>query len=313
MSFSDSMNDTNSGTTGRLLDATLMFGVFVIATSIVCLKSLVALAYYAVHNDSGSHLLLMPLVIGYLFFTERQKIFSSARTSRGIGLCLMVPGAVIYWAAMRHILDWPGNTWLSAAALAFALILVGGFVCCYGVAAARTAVFPLCLLTLIVPVPDKALEWIIRLLQQGSTEVAYLLFNAVGVPVLRNGFDLSVPTLTIEVASECSGIRSSIALFITCLLAAHLYLRTFWKKVVFVLLVFPFAVLKNGVRVVTLTLLAVYVDPGFLHGSLHRDGGFVFFGLALLMLFPFLVALGRSDQVRITRVQRLPAGEIAAD
>ena len=30
-------------------------------------------------------------------------------------------------------------------------------------------------------------------------------------------------------------------------------------------------------------LLSIYVDPGFITGSLHRNGGFVFFGLALAM------------------------------
>jgi exosortase len=150
----------------------------------------------------------------------------------------------------------------------------------------------------MVPLPDRVLGWVVHLLQQGSTEVTYLLFNMVGVPVLRQGYVLSVPTVTIQVAAECSGIRSSIALFITCLLAAQLYLRTPWKIGLFLLLVFPLALIKNGVRIVTLTLLSVYVDPSFLHGNLHRDGGFVFFVLALLLLFPVFVFLERSESYR---------------
>jgi len=41
-------------------------------------------------------------------------------------------------------------------------------------------------------------------------------------------------------------------------------------------------------RIVTLTLLAMYVDPSFLFGTLHRDGGIVFFLLGLLLLLPVL-------------------------
>jgi exosortase len=120
----------------------------------------------------------------------------------------------------------------------------------------------------------------------------------VGTPVSRHGFLLSVPGVTIEVAKECSSIRSSIALFITCLLAAHLYLRTVWKKFVFVVLGLLVSVVKNGIRISTLTLLSVYVDPGFLYGRLHRQGGFVFFLIALLLLLPVFLWMEKSDKLR---------------
>jgi exosortase/archaeosortase family protein len=54
-------------------------------------------------------------------------------------------------------------------------------------------------------------------------------------------------------------------------------------------------ILKNGVRIVTLTLLASYVDPGFLYGKLHREGGVVFFVLGLLLLAPLVWILQRSE------------------
>ena len=97
-------------------------------------------------------------------------------------------------------------------------------------------------------------------------------------------------------AAECSGIRSSIALFITCILAAHFYLRTPWKVILFLALVFPLVVIKNGIRIATLTLLSIYVDPGFLYGRLHHEGGVVFFVLAMLLLFPIFLKLAKSEQ-----------------
>jgi exosortase len=176
------------------------------------------------------------------------------------------------------------------------LVWAGGFLLCYGFGAFQAAAFPLLFLLLMVPLPDLMLDRVIRALQQGSTEIAYLMFQAVGTPVSRHGFLLSVPGVTIEVAKECSSIRSSLALFITCLLAAHLYLRTGWKMLLFVLLSLPVSVIKNGIRIATLTLLSIYVDPGFLSGKLHREGGFVFFFIALLILFPVFLWLERSDR-----------------
>ena len=87
---------------------------------------------------------------------------------------------------------------------------------------------------------------------------------------------------------------------ILAILVAHFYLRTFWKKVLLVVAGLFVMILKNGIRIVTLTLLATYVDPGFLYGNLHHDGGVVFFLLGLLILAPVLWLLERSES-------RLPA------
>ena len=172
--------------------------------------------------------------------------------------------------------------------LSLVLVWIGGFIICYGFAALRAAVFPLLFLLLMVPLPDVILDRIIHALQVGSTEGAYLIFQAVGTPVSRNGFLLSLPGVTIEVAKECSSIRSSIALFITCLLAAHMYLRSAWKIAVLLVLGLLLSVVKNAIRIATLTLLSIYVDPSFLTGRLHHEGGFVFFLLALLLIWPVL-------------------------
>lgn len=276
-------------------------------------NTIVVWVAYSIHNESGSHIILIPLVSVFLIFKDRQRIFAIVRSSFAAGISLMLPGAALYWAATRGALSHPTDMSLSSATLALLLIWAGGFLCSYGLAAARAAAFPLLFLMLMIPLPAHELDWTIHLLQEGSTSVACFIFGVLGVPVLRHGFILSVPSVTIEVATECSGIRSSIALFITCLLAAHLYLRTPWKILFFTLLVFPLAVVKNGIRIATLTLLSIYVDPGFLNGNLHRDGGFVFFLLALILLFPVLIFLEKSESKRATPAVASPEAGIARE
>lgn len=290
----------------RLTQANITFLIFVSAAIIVCWNTVVGVVAYSVHNQSGSHIVLIPVIIAYLIFLERRRIFASVSPSVSVGLGVLVAGGVAYWTATRSAWFSQYNDSLSAATLALALILVGAFVGSYGLRAAKAALFPLCMLILIVPLPDQLLNWIVHLLQQGSTDIATGLFHLLGVPVLRDGFILSVPTVTIEVAPECSGIRSSVALFITCLLAARLYLRTPWKIALFVLLVFPIAIIKNGIRIVTLTLLSIYVDPGFLHGNLHSEGGFVFFLLALVLLYPVFIFLEKSEKIRPKNAELAP-------
>lgn len=276
----------------------LFFGAYVLASAVLFWRAISYLAAYSLHHESSSHILLIPLVSAYLLYTERARIFRTTRYSIIPGLTLILVGIALYWFAAKGYLPLEGNGWLSAAALSIVLMWGGGFLACYGQEATRAAAFPLLFLLFMVPIPDAMLERTIHLLQEGSTNVACLLFKAVGVPVLREGFVLTLPGLRIEVAKECSGIRSSMALFITCLLAGHLFLRTKWRVALFALISLPMAIIKNGIRIATLTLLSIYVNPSFLTGNLHHEGGFVFFLLALGLLAPIFLMLEKSERRR---------------
>jgi exosortase len=271
---------------------------FVLISSLAFYTTLTALVRYSLNDSSSSHIILIPFISFFLLYLGRETIFSNPAPSVGPGIALAIVGLLLYWLVIRGPIPRDGNWSLSAQAIALILFWVGGFLFFYGTAAMRAGAFALLFLLLMVPVPDVILNWIINALQEGSTDIAYFVFRLVGIPVLRHGFVLVLPTVTIEVAQECSSIRSSMALFITCLLASHLYLRTGWKKLVLVLLSFPLSLIKNGIRIATLTLLSIYVDPSFLTGSLHHQGGFVFFFLALLMLFPVFLWMERSDNPR---------------
>jgi len=278
------------------------FIAFIVISSLAFYKTLSALVEYSLHNDSSSHIVVIPLIAFFLLYMERKTVFSNTRTSTGSGVVLVLGGMILYWLANRSPFPQEGNWPLALETLSIILVCMGGFLLCYGFAAFRARAFPLLFLLLMVPLPDVVLNRTIHALQEGSTEVAFLIFQAVGTPVIRHGFLLSVPgadsILTIEVAKECSSIRSSTALFITCLLAAHLYLRTGWKMTLLALLSFPLSVIKNGLRIATLTLLSIHVDPAFLTGKLHHEGGFVFFIVALLILWPVFLWMERSDKPR---------------
>lgn len=279
-----------------------LFAAFIVASGIITWKVWVGLALYAFHDDSYSHILLIPLISFFLMYAARDNVFVETQTSIGLGSALVALGLSAFGLASRHSFLGEDRPYLFQASLSIVLIWIGGFLLCYGRRAARAAVFPLMFLLLMVPLPDAILARVIHLLQEGSTEIAFLIFKAAGVPVFRQGFVLSLPTVTIEVASECSSIRSSIALLITDILAAHFLLRTTWRSWLFAALVIPLSVIKNGIRIATLTLLSIYVDPRFLTGSLHREGGIVFFFLALAMLWPVLLLLQKSER----RVRNAP-------
>src|SRR5262249_11775310 len=136
----------------------------------------------------------------------------------------------------------------------------------YGVEAFRVAAFPLLFLVFCVPVPSVVLNPLITLLQRGSAEITLILLKLSGTPVFRDGFFFLMPRpgnniLTIEVARECSGIRSCVSMLILTILAGHLLLKTTWRRLALVVVAIPIMIFKNGVRIVTLTLLSIHVDP----------------------------------------------------
>ncbi|MGH9453542.1 MAG: exosortase/archaeosortase family protein, partial [Terriglobia bacterium] len=192
---------------------------------------------------------------------------------------------------------WPTDSTasLSAATAWILLLLIGIFTLCYGTRAVRTALFPILFLILMVPIPEPVLNSVAVLLQRASCETTYLLMTLGGAPVLRNGFVLSLQAGSIEVAKECSGIRSTLGLLIGSLVASHLFLRSPWKKALFASSVVPVSIFKNALRIVCLYWLGFHTDKRFLTGQLHRHGGIPFSLVALGILGPVLWILRRSE------------------
>jgi len=118
------------------------------------------------------------------------------------------------------------------------------------------------------------------------------------VPFIREGLQFYLSGQNIEIATECSGIRSSFALLVLTALMSNVLLQSVWRKVVLVSAVVPLVLVKNGIRIVTLSLLAIRVDPAFLAGWLHHSGGFIFFGVTLFAEAALCWALRRSEHSR---------------
>jgi exosortase len=252
----------------------------------------------ALERDTYSHILLVPFISGALMLMRPQRLSEESKHSVGWAATLMLAGGLLALLAWRYGAGLPQGGMLALTILSLVLLIWAGFLLVYGALIFRSLAFPLLFLLLAVPPPPDVIDRCILWLQVGSAEVTYFLFRLTGTPVLRHGFLFYVPRFTIEIAKECSGIRSAVALLITCLLAGYLFLR------VLLVAALPVLVIKNGVRIVTLTLLSIYVDPGFLSGNLHREGGFLFFLIGLVILWPVLWGLQLAEARLARRSER---------
>lgn len=245
--------------------------------------------------DQYSFTLLIPLMAIALVYMERRKIFAKVQYGFVSGAILLTIGAVIGWYGSRAVGTVGPEESLSIAILGLVIFWMGGFVLCYGRFAGSAAKFELLFLLLTVPLPSALLTDPVGFVRSGSADFASFMFHILKVPVFRNGFIFALPGLTIEVAKECSGIHSILALFIISLLASHFSFLAGWKKVILALLVFPIVCLTNGLRITVLALLSAYVAPWIIHSSLHRDGGILFFLLGFFLLMLSLRFMKRSE------------------
>jgi len=286
------MTDSDATRTKRWA---LLFA-WVVLSALLFLKPIAAVVRLSLSRDDASHMLIIPFISAAVFYLERHRIFHQVSTDKMLGGISLVLASVAVLIS-SHL--WKSNALLglqlSGWILALVLLWVSGFAFLFGQAALKAAYFPFLFLLLMVPIPTFVLDRIIFFLQEIYAWITGSFFDLVGVPALREGLVFHLAKVNIEVAKECSGIRSSMALLILALLVAHFQLKSLLNKVVFVISGLFMMILKNGVRIATLTLLAVYDDPGFLFGRLHRQGGVVFFLLALLLLWPLLLFLRHRE------------------
>ena len=271
----------------------LYFLLFVAISSLAFWVPIKQLITFSLTHDYGSHILLIVPLSVYLVYLKRDEVFSEIGVNLVTGPVLFVLGLILLVAARSY----PPlrREMLSVEVLALVVLWIAGFILCYGTGAFIKAQFPLLFLLLLVPLPEFVVKKAIFALQAGSSDVAYGLLRILSVPVLKDGFVLRVPRLNLEVAKECSGIRSSLAMLVTVLVGSQFLLRSSWKKLLLILASVPILVIKNGIRIVTIYMLTTYVNPGFLHGKLHTSGGILFYLLGLLALIPVVALLRRGD------------------
>ena len=258
--------------------------------------SLRSLLTLIVENETFSQIPLIPLVTIFILYAKRNIWLPKSAWGWRLGTALMIPGTILLSAARMNSGNLGATNQGILVTFGMVIFWVGAFALFFGRRAFRDAVFPLLFLLFMVPVPEPILSKVIYFLQKESTEAAELFFRFAGVPYLRQGFFFALPGVTIRVAEECSGIRSTVALLITMVLVSHFLLKSNWKRALVCLAIVPISILKNGLRIVTLSALSIYVNPDFLYGNLHHHGGIVFFVIGLVPLVLMLVWLQRSER-----------------
>lgn len=237
-----------------------------------------------------------PLICLFLIYSDRKRVFATARYSPRPGLPLFFLSVLFCLICIRL-----GGTAtiesLIAPMLSLFLLCQSVFVLYYGLTSWRAALYPLGCLLLVIPIPEAAMNWASTAYQQGSALASYAIFNMVGISALRNGNTFSIPGLDFNIAPECSGIRSGVAFLLVALVAGHMYLHSGWNRLFLTLATLPIAMVKNAIRIVVTTSLGAYVDRSYIDGPFHHQyGGIIFSPLDFLFFVPLVLWLQRIER-----------------
>ena len=266
---------------------------------LVCFcKPLYDLARYALKSELYSHVLLIPFVSLYLIWITRGDSMPTSAPPRkwaAIPLALGLLSLVVYWIAIRS--DWPlrRNDYLALTTFSFVSFFIAACLMFLGRRTLQSLAFPLGFLMFMVPFPTVVENWIEIFFQHTSAAMAHVMLTLAGTPVLRNGLSFQMPGISLVVASECSGIRSSLVLFITSLIAGKLFLKSPGKRAILALAVIPLGIIRNGFRIFTIAELCVHISPDMIDSFIHRKGGPVFFLLSLVPFFLLLFFLRKLE------------------
>jgi exosortase len=272
------------------------FTLLFVASIIFWWQPLTSTIKLALSSDSYTHILLiLPISIALIVASDRHGFVFSSNLVKWPVLLLLLTALLVRVALVWGQVNLSASDSLCLSILALVLWWIGSVVACFGADAFRSHRFALCFLLLLVPLPYSALNWIVEALQNSSAAATEAMFRIAQVPVTRDGIILSIPGLDIEVARECSSIRSSTMLVVLTLVLAHLFLRSKWRKIALVLACLPLAIAKNAFRIFTITELATRVDPSYLEGKLHHQGGVVFLGIAVMITILLLWLLRKSE------------------
>ena len=268
------------------------------------------------NDENYSHGLLIPFVIGYILWQERQR-FTDAQTSPaalwgtiGVGMSLL-----LLWAGVA-------GAELFVQRLSLMLMIASVVIYFWGFRLLRLVAVPLFLLVLSIPIPQIIFNRIAFPLQLFASRCAVGAMSFFNIPVLRQGNIIELMPLgasepkKLAVVEACSGIRSLMTLVTLAVVYAYFtkptsghdddlksdgmrtgrprsqhkassFLRsfTFWRSLILVVAAVPIAILTNALRVSGTGVLAHYYGTRVADGFFHTFSGWVIYIAAAVLLF----------------------------
>lgn len=248
--------------------------------------TLAAMAYQWQHDTYSIHGMFVPLFSAHFIWTDRDRLREAVGPGSSWGLPVML--AALLLLVVGHASDR-----LLAQGVSLVVYLVGAVAWIFGERVVRAAKFPLGFLLLMVPFPHAIVSVVTGSLQLFAARVADAALSLSGVPFFRSGVYIHLPTITLEIAELCNGLRFLLALLVLTIAFAELMQPTLTRKLLMVLSAIPIAVAANAVRVAVVSVGAYYIGHEVATGTIHHTIGKIVWAFTLLPMAAVAIFLKR--------------------
>jgi exosortase len=228
-------------------------------------------------DENYNHGFLIPLFSGFLLWRERHRLRALEPSGSWLGLLVLLGGIAILLVG-----DIGAENFLMRSSLL--VILAGLVLFLAGRAMLRVALFPLCYLLFMIPLPAILFYAVTFPLQRIAAEQAAWVLDLLGVPVLLDGNIIHLSQISLGVTEACSGIRSLISLLAGAVAWAYLMLPAGWLSVLFVVSAIPITIIANSARVVATGLIGQWFGVEYASGFFHEFAGWVVYIFAFICL-----------------------------
>jgi exosortase len=225
-----------------------------------------------------SHGLLVPFFSAYLIWKRKDRLKSLPSAPSWIGFPIILFALGILIAG-----SYGAELFLPRISLLF--LLAGVIVTFRGWNQLRVLAFPLLVLILALPIPEIIFNQITIPLQLLASRLASDILPLFNVPVLRQGNVIYLPSMPLEVAEACSGIRSLMSLGTLAIFYGYFLENSITRRVILAFFSIPIAVAANAFRIVGTGLCVQYWDPAKALGFFHEFSGWVIFLVSLAILY----------------------------
>jgi exosortase len=227
-------------------------------------------------DENMGHGFFVPVVAGFIAWQRRAMLLATPVRTNNWGLVLVV------WGACQAVLATLGAE-LFTARLAFVIALCGVILYLGGTEWVKVLRFPLLLLLFMIPIPTIIYAALTLKLQMLASQLGEVMIGWMGIPVLRAGNTLELPSQTLDIAEACSGIRSLLSLGFLSLVYAYFLDSRVWMRWALLAATVPIAIGANGIRV-AITGLMSEINTKLAQGAFHEFEGYIVFIVALIAL-----------------------------
>lgn len=248
-----------------------------VVTAIYC-QVVGKLVYDWYTNPDFSHGFLVAPFALFLLWDKRKVLRTTPIQQTWSGLWLVVAAIFVLFMGVY-------GAELFLSRLSLVMLLAGITWTLGGRAMLREVRFAILVLLLAIPIPAVVFNQITFPLQLFASRMASSVLPLFGVPVLRDGNIIQLPSMQLEVAEACSGIRSLMSLFAVAIFYGYFLERVTWRRVVLALASIPIAVIANAARIVGTGLCVQYWNPDKAVGFFHEFSGWLMFLVSLTCLY----------------------------